>query len=62
MGKPVDIAVLTAQIQERDELDRNRELAPLRPAPDAVLIDTSDVDIETVLARILDAAGVRERS
>jgi cytidylate kinase len=41
-------------MSERDRRDRERAVAPLRPANDAVLIDTTDLDIEAVVARILD--------
>ena len=57
MGQTVDVAALTEQICLRDDMDRNREIAPLRPAPDAVIIDTSDLNIDAVLERILKVAG-----
>ena len=40
-------------IAERDERDMNRETAPLRQAEDAVLLDTSDMDIQQVCEKIL---------
>lgn len=52
-GLTVDLGSLTEQIRQRDSLDRNRELAPLRPAADALIIDTSFTDIHGVLGRIL---------
>ncbi len=52
-GERPDINALTAQIRARDEQDRSRAVAPLRPAADAVLVDTSDLDIDGVLACIL---------
>lgn len=45
---------LTEQIRARDEQDRTRELAPLRPAQDAVLVDTGDLSIAGVLERVLE--------
>ncbi len=39
-------AQVLADLEARDERDRNREIAPLRPAPDAHLLDTSDLDKE----------------
>lgn len=42
-----------AGIRERDERDRTREVAPLRAAEDAILIDTSHLSIEEVLAAIV---------
>ncbi|NDY56495.1 (d)CMP kinase [Desulfovibrio sulfodismutans] len=53
MGKPADHAAILADITRRDAQDRTRAEAPLRPAPDAVVIDTSDLDIDGVFARIM---------
>jgi cytidylate kinase len=36
-------------IRRRDERDSGRETAPMRPASDAILLDTSDLDIEAAL-------------
>ena len=52
-GQHEDLATLTEQIRQRDALDRNRTVAPLRPAPDALMVDTSQLDIEGVLGVIL---------
>ena len=40
-GRAVDEAALTADIVERDRRDSERAAAPLRPAPDAVVVDTT---------------------
>lgn len=53
-GEHPDLTALTAQIRARDTMDRNRTVAPLRPAADAVLVDTSDLDAAGVLERILE--------
>ena len=42
-----------ADICARDERDSHREVAPLRQAPDAVLLDTSDLDVEQAVAEAL---------
>jgi len=42
-----------ADMIARDERDSNRSTAPLKPADDAVVIDTSDLDIDAVLAYIV---------
>jgi cytidylate kinase len=47
-GEKHDPAALAADMRERDRTDSERTLAPLRPAPDAVLIDTSKLDITAV--------------
>jgi cytidylate kinase len=52
-GQTADLATLTDQIRRRDALDRNRAVAPLRPAQDALVVDTSRLDIEGVLGVIL---------
>lgn len=51
-GRPADIAAITAQILQRDDMDRNRAVAPLRPADDAVLVDTTRLDINDVFAAL----------
>ncbi len=45
-GETVDEAAVLADIIKRDERDRNRAIAPLRPAPDAHTLDNSNLDIE----------------
>ncbi|MEF2145656.1 MAG: (d)CMP kinase [Desulfovibrionaceae bacterium] len=58
-GKSPDLAELTESIRVRDEQDRNRAVAPLKPAPDARIVDTSQLDKAQVAALLLEA--VRER-
>lgn len=52
-GVVVDYASLEAQIRDRDEADRARLLAPLRPAPGALVLDTSGLGIQDVLNRLM---------
>jgi cytidylate kinase len=59
-GRPVDPAVTLSEMRERDARDASRETAPLRQADDAVLVDSSDLDIDGVVARI--EAEVRSRA
>ena len=42
-----------AKIMKRDEDDRNREISPLREAPDAVHLDTSDMNIDQAVEAVL---------
>jgi cytidylate kinase len=42
-----------ADIRSRDARDAGREVAPLRPAPDAILLDTSDLGPEQAIADAL---------
>lgn len=57
-GQKADLATLTEQIRQRDALDRNRAVAPLRPAQDSLIIDTSHLDIEGVLGVMLHHINV----
>ena len=57
-GQSADLATLTEQIRQRDALDRNRAVAPLRPAQDSLIIDTSHMDIEGVLGVMLHHISV----
>lgn len=47
-----DPDVILADIVARDEADSTREVAPLKPAPDAVVLDTTGLAIDEVCARI----------
>ncbi len=57
-GIHIPLEDLEAEIIRRDEFDTNREESPLRPAEDAIIIDTSDMDIPDVVKTI--EAKVRE--
>ncbi|RMH94833.1 (d)CMP kinase [Lysobacter pythonis] len=52
-GVSVKLSSLLGEIVARDERDASRAVAPLRPAPDAVVIDTTGIGIEAVVARVL---------
>ena len=47
-GVDANIVQITQDIKERDDRDANRKTAPLKPADDAIVIDTSDLDIQKV--------------
>jgi cytidylate kinase len=49
----VNFPSLLREIEARDARDMNRAIAPLRPASDAVLIDTSELSIEAVCEKVL---------
>lgn len=51
-GKNIDYKLVLKNVLERDTLDSQRACAPLRKAEDAVLVDTSFLTIEEVVARI----------
>jgi cytidylate kinase len=44
---------------KRDRDDSERAVAPLRPAPDAMVVDTSELPIPTVVSRLADAVERR---
>jgi len=58
-GGETDFDVVLADIRERDERDRNRPFAPLVPAADAFVLDTSDLDIEQAVAAAIAYAEPR---
>ncbi|MDO4305096.1 MAG: (d)CMP kinase [Bacillota bacterium] len=53
-GENCDIAKIEEDIVKRDEQDMNREIAPLKQAEDAVLIDSSCMTVEEVVQAILE--------
>jgi cytidylate kinase len=59
-GSGVSLAALSREIAERDLKDSTRAVAPLRPAPDAHVIDSTHLNIQDVVAQVL-ATG-RSRS
>lgn len=50
-GREVSLEEVRAELGERDRRDRERAATPLVKAPDAILIDTSDFDLEAVIRR-----------
>jgi len=55
----VKLSRLLEEIQARDERDANRSVAPLRPAEDAIIIDTTDLNIAQALARVKEEVGAK---
>lgn len=53
-GENVDDATVLADILKRDERDANRAVAPLKPAPDAHLLDTTHLDIDAAVRAAID--------
>lgn len=53
-GLSASLSTLAADIAERDRRDANRAVAPLRPADDAIVIDTTTLDIDATLTRVRD--------
>ncbi len=55
MGMDIDMEEVKREIEERDRQDMERNEAPLHPAKDAVIIDTTGLNVEEVVERILNA-------
>ncbi len=58
-GISVNIAALVEDLKLRDEQDANRKISPLKPADDAVMLDTTSMTIEQVTQQIFDLVGQR---
>jgi CMP/dCMP kinase len=58
-GSDVSLAALSREIAERDLRDRTRQVAPLRPAADAEQLDSTGLNIEAVVARVLELGVAR---
>jgi len=56
-GQKADFDTILKEIQQRDYQDTHRPIAPLKMAKDSVKVDTSDMDIETVMATIKEIVG-----
>ncbi len=54
VGKSADYNAVLQEIKERDERDRNRKVAPLKPAADAIVIDSSNMDIAAVYQKAME--------
>ena len=60
-GAEVTLEGVLADVQARDARDSTRAEAPLKPAEDAELMDTSTMDIETAVARAIELVAARRR-
>ena len=58
-GIDANIESLTVEIAQRDQRDSSRSAAPLKAAPDALVIDTTGISIEQVVAQILTAISAQ---
>ena len=56
-GQAIEEADVLADIRVRDARDTSRAVAPLKPAPDAALLDTTDLDIDAAFAAALALVG-----
>ena len=58
-GSGVSLPALSREIAERDARDQTRRVAPLRPAPDACVIDSTGMPVEAVVGRVLGLGAAR---
>ncbi|WP_425929915.1 (d)CMP kinase [Pseudomonas sp. NyZ201] len=59
-GDDVNLSSLLDEIRARDERDTQRSVAPLKPAADAIQLDSTELSIEQVLERILSEVALRD--
>lgn len=52
-GEQIDFETVMATVQKRDKIDSSREVAPLRPADDAIILDSDNKTIEEVYGEVL---------
>ena len=57
LSTPAEIAELAEDLRRRDEYDSSREDSPLRPAADAIIVDSTDMDREAVIDRVVALAA-----
>ena len=58
-GEKADFTAILADVKKRDERDSGRGAAPLKRADDAVLLDTTDLDVEAAFRAALDVVAKR---
>jgi cytidylate kinase len=60
-GERVDDDAMRKEVEMRDRIDSERPVAPLKPADDAVIIDTDNLELDEVVDRIVDEVEAAER-
>ena len=55
-GREAELDRIREAIKKRDRQDSERETSPLKPAPDAVIVDTTALSLDEVVSRVLDLA------
>ncbi len=61
-GQKADFTEILAQLEARDHQDRNREVAPLKPAKDGLVVDTGSLDVDEVFAKVYAAVRVKNNN
>jgi CMP/dCMP kinase len=54
--EPAEVAELAADLRQRDEYDSSRADSPLRPADDAIIVDSTDLEQDQTVERVVDIA------
>jgi len=60
-GREGELDRIRAALARRDRQDSEREVSPLKPAADAVVLDTTSLSLEEVISRVLDLAAAELR-
>jgi CMP/dCMP kinase len=55
-GREAELDRIREAIKKRDRQDSERQTSPLKPAPDAVILDTTTLELEEVVSKVLDLA------
>ena len=62
LGQSVELSEIISNLEKRDLIDSTREESPLRKADDAIEIDTTDLEFEEQVERVLDLMKVENKS
>lgn len=60
-GKDVSLERITQEIKDRDKRDSERSTAPLKPAEDAVCIDSSELTIDEVIQKVMNLVELNQK-
>jgi CMP/dCMP kinase len=61
-GRETELERITEAMRVRDKRDSEREVSPLKSAPDAVVLDTTDLSLEEVVSRVVELAHERQNT
>jgi cytidylate kinase len=61
-GRETELELITEAMRLRDKRDSEREVSPLKSAPDAVILDTTDLSLEGVVSRVVELAHERQNA
>ncbi len=58
-GGPQELAAVATALAARDKIDSTRSVSPLMVAPDAIVVDTTDIPVDAVVARVMEMVRLR---